>query len=250
MKAKTKSTVHTSRTIMFSELSKVMNFAIDNNDYITPFNNNVIGKKSSSGTIKTTRYLKQLYGFDLSDPIFRAFEYFWRVSEENEKRLLSIIYSISKDELLAESVDIIRETIIGEKAAIETFETNIENYNPNRFSPNTRKSMAQNIASSWKQAGFIEGKVKNIRSQPDINYRVACFAFLLAYLKGERGDYVWNSVAAKTLCLSEKKLRELAIECSNRDLMLYQCAGSVTSISFNHLLNKIGIDANENRPTA
>lgn len=221
-----------------------MDFAIENKDYTTPFNNNIIGKKSNSGIIKTNRYLKQLYGFDLSDPIFKAFEYFWRVSEENEKRLLSIIYSISRDVLLAESVDVIRDTIVGEKAAIETLETNIENYNPNRFSPNTRKSMAQNIASSWKQAGFIEGKVKNIRHQPDINYRVACFAFLLAYLKGDRGDYIWSSLATKALCLSEKKLRELAIECSNRDLMQYQYAGSVTSISFNNLLNKIGIDAN------
>jgi len=205
MKANAKSTVHTSRTIMFSELSKVMDFAIENKDYITPFNNNIIGKKSNSGTIKTNRYLKQLYGFDLSDPIFKAFEYFWGVSEENEKRLLSIIYSISRDVLLAESVDVIRDTIVGEKVAIESLETNIENYNPNRFSPNTRKSMAQNIASSWKQGGFIEGKVKNIRSQPDINYRVACFAFLLAYLKGDRGDYIWSSLATKALCLSEKK---------------------------------------------
>lgn len=243
MKANTKSTVHTSRTIMFSELSKVMDFAIENKDYTTPFNNNIIGKKSNSGIIKTNRYLKQLYGFDLSDPIFKAFEYFWIVSEENEKRLLSIIYSISRDVLLAESVDIIRNTIVGEKAIIETFETNIENYNPNRFSPNTRKSMAKNIASSWKQAYFIIGKVKNIRTQPEINYRVACFAFLLAYLKGDRGDFVWNSIGVKALCLYESRLRELAVECSRRDLMQYQYAGSVTAISFNNLLNKIGINA-------
>ena len=103
--------------------------------------------------------------------------------------------------------------------------------------------MAQNIASSWKQAGFIEGKVKNIRTQPEISFTVAGFALVLAYLKGERGDFIWNSIGVKALLLNESKLRELAIECAKRDLMQYQYAGNVTAISFNNLLNKIGIDA-------
>ena len=47
----------------------------------------------------------------------------------------------------------------------------------------------------------------------------------------------------KSLCLSENKIRELAVEASKRDFMQYQYAGSVTSISFDSLLNKIGINA-------
>lgn len=242
MKVNAKSTVHTSRTIMFSELSKVMDFAIENKDYTTPFNNNIIGKKSNSGIIKTNRYLKQLYGFDLSDPIFKAFEYFWRVSEENEKRLLSIIYSISRDVLLAESIDIIRNTVVGEKATIETFETNIENYNPTRFSPNTRKSMAQNIASSWKQAYFITGKVKNIRTQPKITYIIVAFAFFMAYLHDLRGDFILTSIWVKALSLNDSNIRELAIEAAKRDILQYQYAGNVTAISFTNLINKLEIN--------
>ena len=65
----------------------------------------------------------------------------------------------------------------------------------------------------------------------------------MAYLNGVRGEYILNNVGVKALCLSESRLRELAIECTKRDLMQYQFAGNITAISFNNLLIKIGINA-------
>jgi hypothetical protein len=236
-------TIHTSRTIMFAELERVMDYSIDNNNFIESLDQNVIGKKSNSGVSKTSNYLKSLYGFDLKDPSFSAFKYFWKIVEPKEKPLLAFIYAINQDGLLAESIQVLKDTKLSEKASIDLFEENIERFHPNQYSVNTRKSIAQNIASSWKQAGFIEGKVKNIRTQPEISYNIACFAFLLAYLKGDRGDFIWHSTGVEALCLYESKLRELAVGCTRKDLMQYQFAGSVTVISFDNLLNKIGIDA-------
>ena len=106
--------------------------------------------------------------------------------------------------------------------------------------------MAQNLASSWKQAGFITGKVKNIRTQPEINYLVLAFAFLLAYLNGIRGDFILKSDYVKALSLAERMSRSLATEAGKRDLLQYQFAGNVTSITFNNLLQKLNIDGLEN----
>jgi len=236
-------TVHTSRTMMFTELQKVMDFAIQDDNYLESLNQNVINKKTSSGIEKTTAYLKNLYSFDINYPPFAALKYFWQLSEEKDKPILALLYAVGHDYFLSASISVVMDTKPGEKVTIEKLELNIESLYPNRYSENTRRSMAQNIASSWKQAGFIQGKVKNIRTQPDINYRIACFAFLLAYLNGDGGDFIWNSLGVKALCLYESRLRELAVECSRRDLMQYQYAGSVTAISFNNLLNKIGINA-------
>jgi len=236
-------TIHTSRTIMVTELSKVMDYSIENDSYLESLSQNVTGKKSNSGVAKTANYLKRLYGFDLMDPLFAAFRYFWKFSEAKEKPLLAFVYAVNHDDLLAESVQVLQDTKRGEKATIESFEEVIEKYHPNQYSSNTRRSVAQNIASSWKQAGFIEGKVKNIRTQPEISHRIACFAFLSAYLKGDRGDFIWHSNGVKAFCLHETRLRELAIESARRDLIQYQYAGSVTVISFNNLIKIIGIDA-------
>lgn len=229
---------------MYAELEKVMAYSLDSDNFLESLGHNVTGKKSTSGVEKTASYLKRLYGFDMQYPPFIAFKYFWKISEPNEKPLVAFLYAVNKDDFLAESIQVLRSVKTGEKVIIELFEEVIEKYHPNQYSANTRRSLAQNIASSWKQAGFIEGKVKNIRIQPEVTYRVACFAFLLAYLNGDRGDFIWGSISVNALCLFESKLRELAIECAKKDLMQYQYAGSVTVINFTNLLNKIGINGN------
>ena len=232
--------------MMYAELEKVMAYSLDGDNFLESLGHNVTGKKSNSGVEKTANYLKRLYGFDIQYAPFLAFKYFWKISEPSEKPLIAFVYAVNQDDVLAESIQVLQNVKPGEKATKELIEEVIEKYHPNQYSANTRRSMAQNIASSWKQAGFIEGKVKNIRTQPEVTYRVACFAFLLAYLNGDRGDFIWGSIGVNALCLYESKLRELAIECAKKDLMQYQYAGSVTAISFTNLFNKIGINGNTN----
>lgn len=232
--------------MMFSELEKVMDYSIAENNYFDSLELNVTGKKSGSGRLETAKFLTRLYSLDEKHPSFTAFQYFWKMASSADRSLMAFIYAVNHDNLLAESVEVIGSIRLGEKVFTQSLEENIEKYHSKKYAPSTLRSIAQNIASSWKQARFIEGKVKNIRVQPEINFKVACFAFLLAYLKGDRGDYIWSSVGVKSLGLSEDKLRILAIECSKKDLVHYQHAGGVTSFSFKELLNKIGIHESEN----
>ncbi len=235
---------------MWAELEKVMDYAADTGDYQAALMQNVTGKKSSSGQLKTANYLKKLYGFDRNDPSFAAFAFFWSLCEANEKPLLALALAANRDFLLSETIELVHQVIAGDSLSVDMLEELVERYHPNGFSITTRHSIAKNLASSWKKAGFVQGKVKNVKVQPQIGYKVACFAFLLAYLNGDRGDFIWTSIPVKALGLSETQLRELAVECAKRDLMQYQYAGSVTAISFQNLMNQIGINANESRPAA
>ncbi len=239
-------TVHSNRTIMFAELAKVMNYGIENDNFVESLYENVINKATQSGITKTTRLLKNLYDFDLSEPGFIAFRHFWNISGELDRPILAILYAIGKDYLLAESIPVLYNIKPGEKVSIEQIEYIIESQHPRKYSNNTKRSSAQNIASSWKQAGFITGKVKNIRTQPDINYQVVGFALLLAYLNGIRGDFMLKSNWVNALFLDENTFRSLAIEAGKRDLLQYQFAGNVTSITFNNLLHKLYINGFEN----
>jgi hypothetical protein len=239
-------TIHTHRTIMFAELEKVMDYSLESNDYLGALSNNVTGKKSADGAKQTAKFLTKVYSFDITNYFFVAFKYFWTITDPYEKVLISFLYAVTHDFLLAESIEVVKSVQIGEKVSVESFENNIEKFYPNKYSKVTRHSIGKNIASSWKQAGFINGRTKNNRTEPQITYRVACFAFLLSYLKGDRGDFIWSSLPVNTLCMYESQLRELAIECSKKDLMQYQYAGSVTAINFTNLLNKIGINGNTN----
>jgi len=239
-------TVHTGRTIMFKELQKVMNHGLDNDDYVEAIKQNVFNKATKSGVSYTAKFLRRLYDFDMSLPTFKAFKHFWHIADEREKPLLAIIYAIGSDYQLKNSIPVINNTEIGEKVTVESIESNIENLDPKKYTSNTLRSMAQNIASSWKQAGFITGKVKNIRTKPDINYLVLTFALLMAYLNGLRGDFILTSDWVKALTLDERTIRSLAIEAAKRDLLQYKYAGNVTSITFKNLLNKLDINGFEN----
>ena len=231
---------------MFKELQKVMNHGLDNDDYVDAIKQNVFNKATKSGVSYTAKFLRRLYDFDMSLPTFKAFKHFWYIADEREKPLLAIIYAIGNDYQLKNSIPVINNTEIGKKVTVESIESNIENLYPQKYTNNTLRSMAQNIASSWKQAGFITGKVKNIRTQPEINYLVLTFAIFMAYLNGLRGDFILTSDWVKALTLDERTTRSLAIEAAKRDLLQYQYAGNVTSITFKNLLNKLDINGFEN----
>lgn len=235
-------TVHSSRTLMFAELANVMEHAIMDDAYLGSLNDNVINKKSRAGVDKTSRYLRTLYGFDMEDPAFRSFKLFWQQAEEKDKPLLSIILGITRDYLLNESIEVVSGVRVGKKVATSDFQSNIDRIHPAKYSESSKEAISTRLASSWKQAGFIEGKVKNIRVEPQISYKVVGFALLLAYLQGHRGDFIMSSRVVKALCLPDAQLRELIIEASQRGLLQYQYAGSITSLSFTDLLSKLGVE--------
>ena len=232
--------IHTSRTMMFSELSMVMDHAINDDSYLKSLSENIANKRTKTNQDKTTGFLMQLYGFKLDNSAFLAFKYFWQITESDEKPLLTLLFALNRDFLLAESLDVILSTSVGSKVSIEKLEENIESFHTERYTVNTLHSIAQNIASSWKQAGYIKGKVKNVRTKTNPTYKTVTFALLMSYLNGDRGDFVLSGIWVKALDLPEPKVRELISEAAKRDLLNYQFAGGVTTISFENLLNKIG----------
>lgn len=232
-------TIHTSRTMMFAELSQVMNHGVEGGDFNEVLNSNVSNKLSNTNLIKTNQYLKHLYGFNNEDLLFRCFKHYWTLVNNEKKSILALLFALSNDYLLRESIDIVINTKVGEKVAIEKFDENIEKYHQGKYSDNTRRSAAQNVASSWKQAGYIQGKVKNIRVQPIHDYYTVAFALLLSYLHGDRGDYILLSKWIKALSLNTEELRDLIKEAAKRDLLQYQYGGNVTVISFENQLKTI-----------
>lgn len=230
---------------MFQELEKVMDFVHETDEYSKAMEANVFGKKSSDGIKKTSVFLSRIYSFDPEAPNFKAFRYFWQISEQSEKQLLVFLFAFGQDYLLFESADVISQTPLGDKVSVEAFKKNLEKFYPNKYSAVTSHSIGKNLASSWKQAGFIEGKTKNIRVQPEISYRVAAFAFLLAFLQGDRGEYIMNNPIVKSLCLGGNRLRELAVEAAKQDLLQYHYGGSLTSFAFPELMSKLNIEINQ-----
>lgn len=232
-------TIHTSRTIMSAELTEVMDFPKEHLNYFEIMADNVFNKKTESSKKKTINYLTQLYSFSKEDAKFLCIENYWNKVENKEKPLLALILATSKDYLIKESVDFVKSVKHNNKASIEEFESNIVHYHPNRFSPKTLRSVSQNVASSWKQAGYVLGKVKNIRTECPPSYFTVAFAFLMAYLDDLRGDYLFDHHSVKALDATKEEILNLIKAASDRELLNYNRSGASIVISFDKYLNKL-----------
>src|SRR5262249_9784269 len=107
---------------------------------------------------------------------------------------------------------------------------------PGRFQPTTLHSTAQNLASSWAQAGLLRGVVTKRRSQPLITPVVAAYALLLGYLGGLRGQRLLDSTWTRLLDRPPAAISDLAVEASKLGWLRYKMTGSVVEVTFPGLL--------------
>jgi hypothetical protein len=93
---------HSSRTMMLSEISALVdaNGLGDARDAIVE--NNVLNKNTVSGRLLTFQRLRELYSFDEQNPLFRVFRDLVNYDKGSTK-LLALLVSLARDPLLRAS---------------------------------------------------------------------------------------------------------------------------------------------------
>lgn len=230
-------TIHTSRTMMFKELSALIDHQVFDENSIVEMN--ILGKLSASGIRTTLNYLSRLYDFKEANQLWKVFTFLWHMAEESDKRIITLLYAIHKDELLRVSIPIVLNAKPGKRVEPRAVQEAISKAYPGRYAATTSISAAQNTLSSWKQAGYIEGKVRNIRVNVKPDKPAVLFALFLGYTEGKVGEDLLKTIWINTLELSQEKLHELLAQASLGDLIGYRRAGGITIIQFEPLLNHI-----------
>ncbi len=232
-------TLHTARTLMVAELSQILDHATTDQNYALAIANNVTGKRTQANRQRSYIGLKKLYRFDLTYLPFTALSYFWLLTETSSRPLLAFLYALGHDYLLAESFPVVANTQPGELLPVSRFETNLSTQHPDRFAPTTQRSIAQNLASSYKQVGYLTGKVKVFRVPIRPTLPVVTLAFLLAFLNGDRGEYLFQSRWVLALEQDADSLHHFLILGSQKGWLTYHRAGAVTAISFDSLIDQL-----------
>lgn len=196
---------------------------------------NVLGKPTRVTRHKTAKRLRELYGVDPHCTLFRLLRHFW-TADTNSQPMLAFLVATARDPLLRETTPIVQEIPLGQAvSSTEIAERLAEKY-PQRFSPTTQLSTAQNLASSWSQAGYLKGRAKKIRTRPYVTPVGATFALLLGYLCGVRGSLLLDCIWTRLLDCSISELTDLATEASKQGWLSFKASGSVVEISFPGLL--------------
>jgi len=236
-----RSGAHDSRTMMLPELRRLFSSTqfTDSRplyrEQITGLN--CLDKPTSRARKLTVGHLVDLYGLSPDIPLFRIFRQLWDVRIEAQP-LLALQLAVARDPLLRVSVPLMLELKPGEPLQREQTEAVLAAQDPNRFSPASLKSYAQNINGSWTQAGFLSGRIKKSRAQPQVTEVNVAYALFQAYLNGLSGQRLFSSEWCKLLDCRVERLTELARTASLRGLITFKQSGEVIEVGFPDFLTQ------------
>lgn len=236
-----KRSVHTGRTIMLEELSKLIEAvpdAIHYDEYIEAIiDQNCLLKRSSSSRKITGSFLTELYSLDPTLSIFRILLFFWNRDEEG-RPLLAMLCAVCRDRVLNHSFKEIRSLELNNEVQKKAIEELIDDMEPNRFSESTLQSMARNILSSWTKSGHLKGRREKVRVQAKATPATVAYAIYLGYLSGERGPALFETKYMEINDCSKEIAIELAENASARGWINYKRIGNVMEISLPNLITK------------
>ena len=107
--------------------------------------------------------------------------------------MLALLCALARDPSLRAGADAVLDAKPGEQVRWPAIAATFEAVNPGRLAPTMAKSLAQNAASSWTQAGFLKGAVRKERVRAKATPVAAAYAALLASLSGFGGARLLES---------------------------------------------------------
>ena len=102
--------------------------------------------------------------------------------------------SFCRDAQLRASFKLIEILGRGEPVVREQMERHLEAEWPGRFGPAMKKSLAQNVNTTWTEAGHLAGRVKKTRAVPAPRVAASVYAMTAGYFLGLRGQTLLTSV--------------------------------------------------------
>lgn len=232
-------TAHASRSIMLPELTLLF-------DAVPPrspkesyeqavLEENVLLKRTQSNRRKSLKALRQLYALDDSYSPFKALRTFWAL-EQQAQPLLALLTAVSRDEILRTSVETVLPLPVATPVAPDLLGQAVADSFPERFGPETLKSIGRHLATSWARAGHFDGKMRKVRSKAKATPAAAAYALLLGTLMGRRGLLLFESLPCRVLDTTEAEIDALAFTASQRGWFRYKRMGDVVEFDFRTLL--------------
>jgi hypothetical protein len=230
---------HTSRTIMLDELQAVLLHSrpdCTRADYLTAIHNdNCLGKRTSATRKISSQRLSELYGLDPAVPLFRVMRRCWYADRDGQP-ILAVLLALARDPLLRASAPPVLRMRPGEELARQQMTDAVMKVVGSRLSESTLDKVVRNTSSSWTQSGHLKGRGRKVRQKVTPTAVTTCFALLLGYLAGKRGEALFESLWAKVLDAPASELMHLAMDARRLGFLDMSQSGGVIDVAFSRLL--------------
>lgn len=192
---------------------------------------NVLGKPTRKARELALRHMATLYGLDPENPIFRALLRLWPLNEDAQP-LLALTVALARDPLLRGTQPFILHQVASASVRRESIEALLSSTYPDRFSPASLKSFAQNVSGTWTAAGLLHGRARKTRAVVQPHPESVTLLLFLGYLEGRTGQRLFSSDWTNLLGSSPDELEAHATSASHRGLMVFMNAGGVKEVRF------------------
>lgn len=192
---------------------------------------NLLAKPTKKSRELALRHLTTLYGLDTQLPLFRALRRLWSLDVAAQP-VLALTAALARDPLLGGTQAFILHKHPGVLVTREDLEQCLAADHPDRFSPASLKSFAQNVNGSWTAAGYLQGHSRKTRSIPVVTPTNVAFSLFLGHLEGLSGQRLFTSRWMNLLPGSPGELEGLANSAFHRGLLVFLNAGGVKEVRF------------------
>ncbi len=231
---------HASRTIMLAEIGQLLE---DCSEEATPGDYrhavvelNCLGKRSGSTRALTWGHLVDLYGISPDQLVFRAMRWFW-ARDVQARPLLALCAALARDGLLSAVAPHVWSAPKCATVTRESVETFLSVRFPERFSPATLKSVAQNINATLTQSGHLTGRVRKVRDQATPTPGSVAYALLLGHASGARGPELFQTRFMKAQDVPVAACISLAEDAARKGWMEFKRVADVMEVAFPRLIH-------------
>lgn len=226
---------HAGRSLMLDDLATLLDHlpaTAPNSDYTAAIMGaNVLGKATVNNRDHAARRMRQLYGLDFANCLFRNFRRLWDLDPVS-RPILALLLAVARDAILRSTVNIIAKSSFGETLSQDALKAEIDRFGCGRFSEEALKHAAANVARSWTQAGYLTGKKEKTRTRPVVGEAACAFGLFLGWLEGTRGQLLFRTSYAQLLDRPFHDLLALATGASRQGMLELLNAGGVTEVRF------------------
>lgn len=223
---------HQSKTLMYLELEALLGSGASTAEQFrtAAVHENAIGKATSSAKKLTFRHLCSLYGLVNQPPLTKALLKIWQRDVQG-RRLQALLVALARDPLLRVTAPAIMSGAVGQSLQYPRLRDALVVAFPTRFSEKMLRSLAQNCASSWTQAGHLKGAVKKLRQRAKPTPTTVAFATLIAMASGFGGPAILSSGWLGVLDIGPEQALDALRRAEAAGLVRVRSAGDVTEIS-------------------
>ena len=229
---------HSSRTMMFDELNSVL-LAVPPGAKPAEFaaaivEENCLGKQTIANRRHSLQHLRELYGLDTTIPLFRVLSRLWMIDVPG-RPLLALLVSLARDPLLLATAPAIGAMVDGAEFQRSATRAALGKATGDRLGESTVDKIVRNTASSWAQAGHLEGRTFKIRRLVKPTAATVAFALYIADAAGFHGQDALSSAWVKILDCTTSAALELALEAKRIGLIDLRAAGDVFELNLTRL---------------